>query len=58
MCSVGVRNEGHFARIRLHVRAREVSEMTDILNMAITFTFFVEMLSNSLHKYILIVLMI
>ena len=44
MCSVGVRNEGHFARIRLHVRAREVSEMTDILIMAITFTFFDEML--------------
>ena len=44
MCSVGVRNEGHFARIRMHVRAREMSELTDILNIAITFTFFNEML--------------
>ena len=42
MCSVGVRNEGHFARIRLHVRAREMSELTDILNIAITFTLFYE----------------
>ena len=44
MCSVDVRNEGHFARIRLHVRARATREMTYILNIAITFTFFNEMI--------------
>ena len=44
MCCVDVLNEGHFARIRLHVRAREMSELTDILNIAITFTFFDETL--------------
>ena len=44
MSSVGVHNEGHFARIRMHVRAREMSEMTDILIIAITFIFFIEML--------------
>ena len=44
MCSVGVRNEGHFARIRMHVRAREMRGMTDILNKAITFIFFNELL--------------
>ena len=44
MCCVGVRNEGHFARIRLHVRAREMSEMTNIFNIAITLTFSDEML--------------
>ena len=42
MCSVGVQHEGYFARIRMHVRAREMSEMTDILYIATTFTFFDE----------------
>ena len=44
MYSVGVQHEGYFARIRMHVRAREMSEMTDILIIAITFIFFIEML--------------